>query len=110
MKFWSAKCLSHIASGVGKPLYADKMTEEQQRLGYARVLVEIDTKSVCPKEVNICRKNGSSVTIEIEYQWLPPKCSTCGGFGRVAYACDNLFLQHLFELSVLENMKSLQST
>lgn len=65
LEFWSTKCLSHIASGLGKPVYADKMTEDQQRLGYARVLVEIDTKSVCPKEVTIRRKDGRSVSIEV---------------------------------------------
>jgi hypothetical protein len=79
--------LSRIASGVGKPLYADKMTEDQQRLGYAQVLVEIDTKSMCPKEVTIRRKDGRTVSIEVVYPWLPPKCSSCGGFGHIAYAC-----------------------
>jgi hypothetical protein len=87
LEFWSTKCLSRIASGVGKPLYADKMTEDQQRLGYARVLVEIDTKSVCPNEVTIRRKDGRTVSIEVVYPWLPPKCSSCGGFGHIAYAC-----------------------
>jgi hypothetical protein len=59
---------------VGKPLYADTITEEQKTLGFARVLVEIDTKSECPKELVICRANGSSITIGVEYPWLPPKC------------------------------------
>jgi hypothetical protein len=87
LEFWSSTCLSHIASGVGKPLYVDKVTEEQQRLGYAWVLVEIDTTSECPKEVFICRENESSVTTGVEYPWLPPKCSVCGGFGHAGYAC-----------------------
>jgi hypothetical protein len=28
LEFWNPMCLSHMASGVGKPLYADKITEE----------------------------------------------------------------------------------
>jgi hypothetical protein len=28
MEFWTPTCLSHVASGVGKPLYADNVTEE----------------------------------------------------------------------------------
>jgi hypothetical protein len=40
IEFWDATCLSYVASGVGKPLCADFVTEEQQRLGFARVLVE----------------------------------------------------------------------
>jgi hypothetical protein len=87
MEFWSPTCISHVASGVGRPLYADKVTEEQKRLGYARVLVEIDTKSECPKEVIVCRKNGENVAIGVQYPWLPPKCSLCGGIGHAAYAC-----------------------
>jgi hypothetical protein len=86
MEFWTQTCLSHVASGVGKPLYADKVTEEQKRLGYARVLVEIDVNSECPKEIDI-ELNGESIVIGVEYPWLPPKCSLCAGFGHSAYAC-----------------------
>jgi hypothetical protein len=58
MKYWTPKCLSLVACGVGRPLYGDKVPEEHKRLGYARVLVEIDTKSKCPKEIIICKSNG----------------------------------------------------
>jgi hypothetical protein len=68
-------------------LYADSITEEQKRLGYARVLVEIDVESECPKEIVICRANGDLINIGVEYPWLPPKCSLCGGFGHAVYAC-----------------------
>jgi hypothetical protein len=88
LEFWSTACLSCVASGVGKPLYADRVTSEQQRLGFARVLVEIDTKSVCPKEIHIRRANGTIITIGVEYPWLPQKCSGCGKFGHASYACD----------------------
>lgn len=87
MEFWTPKCLSYVASGVGKPLYADKVIEDQKRLGFARVLVEIDINSDCPKEIIICKRNGDTIPIAVEYPWLPPKCSTCGGFGHAAYAC-----------------------
>jgi hypothetical protein len=72
LEYWTKTCLSHVASGVGKPLFADRVTEEQQRLGYARVLVEIDANSVCPKEIFICRANGTNLSIGVEYPWLPP--------------------------------------
>jgi hypothetical protein len=87
MEFWTPTCLSYVASGIGKPLYADKVTEEQKRLGFARVLIEIDVQSDCPKELTICRSNGATITVGVEYPWLPPKCSTCGNFGHAAYAC-----------------------
>lgn len=87
MEFWTSTCLSHIASGVGKPLSADSFTVEKQRLGYARVLVEINVNSDCPRALVVERKNGSRVTIGVQYPWLPVKCKSCNGFGHVAYAC-----------------------
>ena len=41
MELWTPKCLSHLAGGVGRPLYADAVTEQHQKLGYARVCVEV---------------------------------------------------------------------
>jgi hypothetical protein len=75
-----------VASGVAKPLYVDKITKEQKRLGYDCVLIEIGVRLKCPKELFISRRNGEIITIEVEYPWLPPKCSLCAGFGHAAYA------------------------
>jgi len=35
MEFWTHTCLSYVASGVGKPLSADSITEDRERLGFA---------------------------------------------------------------------------
>ncbi|XP_062155298.1 uncharacterized protein LOC133863345 [Alnus glutinosa] len=88
MEFWTSNGLSYVASGVGVPLYANKVTEEQKRLGFAKVLIENDVHSACPKELIICRANGDSVTVGVVYSWLPPKCSTCGTFGHATYTCN----------------------
>ncbi|XP_062155223.1 uncharacterized protein LOC133863288 [Alnus glutinosa] len=85
---WTSNGLSYVASGVSVPLYANKVTEEQKRLGFARVLIEIDVHSTCPKELIICRANGDIVTVGVVYSWLPPKCSTCGTFGHATYTCN----------------------
>ncbi|GLT72076.1 hypothetical protein SLA2020_440390 [Shorea laevis] len=74
MQFWTATCLSHVASGVGKPLCADSVTEEQLRLGFARVLVEVNFNYDFPKEIEIVGADGSPVIVGIEYPWLPLKC------------------------------------
>jgi hypothetical protein len=87
MEFWTPTGLGFVASGIGKPLYVDKVTEEQKRLGFAWVLIEIDITLECPKEIDICRENGDTINIVVEYPWLLPKCSICGGFGHAAYAC-----------------------
>ncbi|KAK3212636.1 hypothetical protein Dsin_017342 [Dipteronia sinensis] len=39
---WNEEGLSHIASAVGKPLYADSLTESMKRISYARVCIEIN--------------------------------------------------------------------
>ncbi|XP_062170376.1 uncharacterized protein LOC133876108 [Alnus glutinosa] len=87
IEYWTPKGLSYVASGIGNPIFADKVIEERKRLGFARVLVEIDVDSTCPKELTICRNNGAVINVGVEYPWLPPKCSTCGHFGHATYAC-----------------------
>jgi hypothetical protein len=90
MEYWDSDCLSHIASGVGKPLCADSVTEEQLRLGFARVLVEVDIDSAFPKEVEIIGINGDVVKIGIEYPWLPIKCKKCRSFGHASHTCTKI--------------------
>ncbi|KAK3204592.1 hypothetical protein Dsin_018638 [Dipteronia sinensis] len=41
-EYWNEEGLSHFASAVGKPLYADSLTESMKRISYARVCIEID--------------------------------------------------------------------
>jgi len=45
MEYWTPSCLSHVASVNGKPLFAYSVTEDQIRLGYARVMVEVNVNS-----------------------------------------------------------------
>jgi hypothetical protein len=59
--------LKYVASGVGKPFCADSVTEEQLRLSYARVLVEVNINSDFPKEVEIVGAEGERVAVGIEY-------------------------------------------
>jgi hypothetical protein len=87
MEFWSSECLGYVASGVGHPLYADSVTEEQLRLGYARVLVEVGVDSKFPRELELDSGDGQYVTIGVEYPWISIKCSTCHAFGHPTYAC-----------------------
>ncbi|GKD71191.1 RNA-directed DNA polymerase, eukaryota, reverse transcriptase zinc-binding domain protein, partial [Tanacetum coccineum] len=57
------------------------------RLGYARVLMEINAKNDFKDNVEICYKNQSNIIysqkfINVEYAWKPPKCSHCHVFGH----------------------------
>ncbi|GLT69887.1 hypothetical protein SLA2020_420000 [Shorea laevis] len=79
--------LKSVASGVGKPLCVDSVTEEQLRLGFARVLVEVNVDSEFPKEIEIAGPDGVPVTVGIEYLWIPIKCKKCKLFGHASHTC-----------------------
>jgi hypothetical protein len=79
--------LSYVASGVGKPLCVDFITEEQIKLGFARVLVEMDIDSIFPKEVEVIGVDGGRVVVGIEYPWLHVKCKKSWSFGHLSHSC-----------------------
>jgi hypothetical protein len=90
IEFWNSTCLSYVASGIGKPLCADSVTEEQLRIGFARVLVEVNVESEFPKEVEVIGVDGERVVVGIEYPWLPvkcKKCKKCKSFGHLDFVC-----------------------
>lgn len=75
-----------MASGVGKRLCVDSVTDEQLRLGFARVLVEVNVESDFSKEIEIVGADGGRVIVVtdggrvivvIEYPWFPVKCKKC---------------------------------
>ncbi|KAK3221973.1 hypothetical protein Dsin_008998 [Dipteronia sinensis] len=80
--------LSHIASAVGKPLYADSLTESMKRISYARVCIEIDATCELVDSFdlfmgdNLGPNLGESVEILVEYQWKPKICTECKTFGH----------------------------
>ena len=87
LEYWNSKCLSYIASGVGKPLFADANTESNTRLGFARVFVEVDVNAQFPEEIEVDMGNGHACVVGIEYPWIPIKCSKCCVFGHLTRDC-----------------------
>jgi hypothetical protein len=87
IEFWNSTCLSYVASGVGKPLCADSVTEEQLRIGFARVLDEVNVDSEFPKDIEVVGANGERVVVGVEYPWLPVKCKKCKSFGHLTFSC-----------------------
>jgi hypothetical protein len=96
MEFWNSTCLSHIASGLGKHICVDSVTMEQLRLGFARVLVEVDVNSEFPKEIELIGLDGAVNKVGIEYPWLPIKCKKCHNFGHATHTCTKLRRQFGF--------------
>ncbi|PWA79614.1 hypothetical protein CTI12_AA204000 [Artemisia annua] len=67
-------------------------TQGTGRLGYARVLVEVDAKKGLKDsiEVQYCDKNNKTIatkTVKVEYDWKPPVCSKCQVFGHCNDKC-----------------------
>lgn len=70
---------------MGKTLCADSITEDQLRLGFAHVLVEVNLDYDFPKEIEILDLNGVVIKVGIEYPWLPIKCRKCNSFGHASH-------------------------
>lgn len=81
LECWTEEGLSRITSTIGRPLHVDIATAQQQRLDFARVCVEVSANSNLPNCIQI-RNGVDSVTVNLEYQWLPPKCGLCKVFGH----------------------------
>ncbi|KAL2247994.1 UNVERIFIED_CONTAM: hypothetical protein Sindi_2651700 [Sesamum indicum] len=88
---WTEEGLSTVASGVGKPLYPDAITRACTRLDFARVCVILDVTSNLPKHIIIMTPDEdggeSPCKVDVEYEWIPPKCKSCMTLGHSAKEC-----------------------
>ncbi|KAL0289989.1 UNVERIFIED_CONTAM: hypothetical protein Sradi_7060000 [Sesamum radiatum] len=92
MEYWTEEGLSAVASGIGTPLYSDKITKNCLRLDFARVCVMLDFHSQLPKHLVVLSpilSEGKEVPIkvDIEYEWLPLRCKQCCSLGHTANSC-----------------------
>ncbi|KAK2655181.1 hypothetical protein Ddye_008233 [Dipteronia dyeriana] len=93
------KFLRYIASVVGKPLYADSLTETMKKNSYTGIYVEIDATSKLVDSFDLLIREGAehnsrqSVEIFVEYQWKPKICPECKSFGHNDATC--LSLKHV---------------
>ena len=91
VELWTKEALSTVASGVGKPLYPDAITRACTTLDFARVCVMLDVTSNLPKHIIIMtpdEEGGESpCKVDVEYEWIPPKCKSCMTLGHSAKEC-----------------------
>ncbi|XP_021847237.1 uncharacterized protein [Spinacia oleracea] len=66
---WGGDSLSRIGSLLGDPLFADDCTSKQQRISFARILIEVDVTGDLPKSVQIQDPMGNIVKQVVE--WKP---------------------------------------
>ncbi|KAK2637512.1 hypothetical protein Ddye_032304 [Dipteronia dyeriana] len=95
-EYWNEEGLSHIARAVGKPLYADGLTESMKRISFARVCIEIDASCDLVDSFDLFigdssnLKLGENEEILVEYQWKPKICAECKSFGHSITNCSKL--------------------
>ena len=87
LEYWTSTSLGYIASTVGIPLHLDALTENQSRLSFARICVEVGADCEFPKSILLDRGNGKYSNIRIEYPWIPQCCSECKRFGHSLVNC-----------------------
>ncbi|GJY05164.1 RNA-directed DNA polymerase, eukaryota, reverse transcriptase zinc-binding domain protein [Tanacetum coccineum] len=97
LEAWTSKGISTLASGLGKPLIMDEMTARmcqfgKGRIGYARVLVEVNAGKEFKKFIKIKYrdKQGEIIRtkkVKVEYSWRPDTCKHCRVFGHTFYQC-----------------------
>ncbi|KAF3963483.1 hypothetical protein CMV_012143 [Castanea mollissima] len=80
VEYWNHICLRHVASGVGRPLYAGTVTEANHRLGFTQVFMEVDLEAEFLREIEVDMGDGNSFLVGIEYPWIPMKCPKCNLF------------------------------
>ncbi|KAK4409409.1 hypothetical protein Sango_0013900 [Sesamum angolense] len=111
-----AEGLSTVASGVGIPLYTDKITKSCSRLDFARVCVMLDYNSTLPKHLVVMhpvRQEGQEtpLKIDVEYEWLPQRCKTCCTLGHTAQAClENKKIEHVQSVKVFVKKQPITNT
>ncbi|KAK4381286.1 hypothetical protein Sango_2982400 [Sesamum angolense] len=91
VELWTTEGLSTVASGIGRPLYPNAITRACTRLDFARVCVMLNVSSKLPKYVVIMMPNElggeSACKVDVEYEWLPPKCTGCSSLGHSTKEC-----------------------
>ncbi|KAL0455485.1 UNVERIFIED_CONTAM: hypothetical protein Slati_0887700 [Sesamum latifolium] len=91
VELWTIEGLSTVASGIGKPFTRYAITRACTRLDFARVCIMLDISSKLPKHIVIMvpREDGSETPckVDVEYEWLPLKCTACMTLGHSSKGC-----------------------
>ncbi|GAV76474.1 DUF4283 domain-containing protein, partial [Cephalotus follicularis] len=77
---WTKLGLSYVASVLGRPLYMDSQTTNQQVLAYSRVCVDMPATSSFPSSILLDLGEGCYTVVGVEYPWKPQACSLCKAF------------------------------
>lgn len=79
--------LKYLSGATGKFVKLHPTTERCTRLDLARVLVEVNLHKPLVEHNLFQDRDGSDVTVEVKYPWLPPRCSVCHKWGHLGSEC-----------------------
>ncbi|XP_074278117.1 uncharacterized protein LOC141601719 [Silene latifolia] len=79
LKFWG--------KGLPKIVKSDVATEERTRLGYARVMLEMEVDQKLPEKIEFKDEKGAVNQVAVEYEWKPIRCIKCKGMGHDKEQC-----------------------
>lgn len=90
--YWTDEGISYLASGIGKPLFADEMTLKLDHIPFAKVCVEVNADFTFPSSLNVVVFDNTPnedrfVTVLVEYQSRPPSCPSYKVFGHSHIRC-----------------------
>ncbi|GKC25428.1 RNA-directed DNA polymerase, eukaryota, reverse transcriptase zinc-binding domain protein, partial [Tanacetum coccineum] len=98
LEAWSVRGISTLDRRFGRPIKMDQVTANMcragtGRLGYARVLIEINAADEFFEKIEInyvdeMKKVKSTKWVIMEYTWKPDRCSHCKVFGHSVQRCE----------------------
>ncbi|XP_020672131.1 uncharacterized protein LOC110092094 [Dendrobium catenatum] len=87
LAYWNSEGrISRIASKIGIPVVADKLTEQKARLTYARICVLVDNLTTFPEVIHVSL-DGDDVSLKVQYEWHPFPCDHCKSLMHFASSC-----------------------
>ncbi|KAJ8774369.1 hypothetical protein K2173_011618 [Erythroxylum novogranatense] len=87
LDLWTDKGLSKIGSMVGKPICSNLVTTKRARVGYARLLVEVDVSKRPVSNFDVLLPEGTRFTQHVVYETFPSYCCDCKHFGHNVFIC-----------------------
>ncbi|XP_019418439.1 PREDICTED: uncharacterized protein LOC109329226 [Lupinus angustifolius] len=88
-EYWSPRILFSIAGGLGTPISLDDATSKRSFGHYALVLVEVNIREDLHEQI-LVEREGFAFFVGIEYENVPPYCTSCNSIGHVQSNCRRL--------------------
>ncbi|XP_019261082.1 PREDICTED: uncharacterized protein LOC109239035 [Nicotiana attenuata] len=87
IQYWTVENLGRIASSIGIPICTDKLTVQEARISYARMLIKMVVSQPLPEIVLIETADGKHREQTLSYDWQPSFCQDCLQIGHHTGEC-----------------------